>query len=57
MDADGHLTSYTADVDTDEAFTGDTEVVKDGAFAESAFRSAPYFDILIDGIETLNSAF
>ena len=57
VDADGHLTGYQADVDTDEAFAGDTEVVEDGAFKESKFRSAPYFDIMIDGIETLNAAF
>ena len=51
------LTSYTADVDTDEAFTPDTEVVADGYFHESEFRSEPYFDVQIDGIELLNSAF
>lgn len=45
------LESYKADVDFDEAFTGDTEVVKDGCFSESEFRSAPYFDIDIDGIK------
>ena len=54
MDADGHLTGYKADVDSDDAFTPDTEVIKteDGVtyFAESALRSAPYFDIVIDGI-------
>ena len=44
------LESYKADVDSDEAFTPDTEVVADGFFHESEFRSAPYFDILIDGI-------
>ncbi len=44
------LDSYLADVDTDEKFTPDTEVIKDGYFAESEFRSAPYFDIDIDGI-------
>lgn len=44
------LTSYMADVDTDEAFTPDTEVVENGVFAESAKRSAPYFDLVIDGI-------
>lgn len=44
------LTSYMADVDTDEAFTPDTEVVEDGVFAESTKRSAPYFDLVIDGI-------
>ncbi len=50
------LTSYMADVDTDEAFTGDTEVIVDGYFHESEFRSAPYFDLQIDGIELLDTA-
>lgn len=49
-DADGHLTSYKADVETDKDFTPDTEVVADGVFAESSFRSAPYFNVNIDGI-------
>jgi len=49
-----NLTTYMADVDTDAAYTPDTEVVKDGEFHESTFRSAPYFDIQIDGIEFLN---
>ena len=45
------LTSYTADVDTDDAFTPDTEAISDGYFHESEKRSAPYFDIkYIDGI-------
>ena len=57
VDKNGVLTGYKADVDTDEAFAGDTEVVKDGAFSESEFRSAPYFDINIDGITLLNTAF
>ncbi len=51
------LTSYMADVDTDDAFTPDTEVVeKDGDctfFNESAKRSAPYFNIIIDGITAI----
>ena len=51
------LTSYLADVDTDPAYTPDTEVVADGYFHESEFRSAPYFDVNIDGIELLNTAF
>ena len=51
------LTSYMADVDTDAAYTGDTEVVIDGAFCESTFRSAPYFDVKIDGINLLDTAF
>ena len=44
------LTSYLADVDDMGDFVGETEVVIDGEFAESHFRSAPYFDINIDGI-------
>lgn len=57
VDADGYLTSYMADVDTDAAYTADTEVVKDGYFHESESRSAPYFDVQIDGITLLNSKF
>jgi basic membrane protein A len=51
------LDSYMADVDTDEAYTADTEVISDGYFHESEMRSAPYFDIHIDGITTLNEMF
>ena len=51
------LTSYMADVDTDPAYTPDTEVVKDGYFHESEFRSAPYFDLQIDGITLLDTKF
>ena len=47
------LTSYLADVDTDPAYTPDTEVIADGYFHESEFRSAPYFDVQIDGISIL----
>ena len=45
-----HITSYMADVDTDENFTPDTEVIEEGVFMESTKRSAPYFDLVIDGI-------
>ena len=51
------LTNYKADVDTDDKFTPDTFVVVNGTFNESTYRSAPYFDIKIDGIELLNTAF
>ncbi len=51
------VTEYNADVDTDPEFKGDTNVVEDGAFMESKFRSAPYFDLQIDGIELLDTAF
>lgn len=57
VDADGHMTSYMADVDTDAAYTGDTEAVVDGYFAESKDRSAPYFDVQIDGIDLLDTEF
>lgn len=61
MDANGHLTSYIADVKDEinpetgnSTFVPETEVIKtvDGVtfFSESTFRSAPYFDIDIDGI-------
>lgn len=51
------LTSYMADVDTDADYTPDTEVIIDGYFHESEFRSAPYFDLKIDGINLLDTAF
>ena len=46
-----------ADVDTDADYTPDTEAVKDGYFHESEYRSAPYFDIQIDGITLSNTKF
>ncbi len=49
------VTSYQADVDDDGTFTGDTEVIKNGYFSESEYRSAPYFDLRIDGITELQS--
>ena len=53
------LTSYMADVDTDAEYTPDHEVIVDGHFSESGegFRSAPYFDLKIDGITLLDTAF
>ena len=51
------LTSYQADVDTDANYTPDTEVIADGYFHESEYRSAPYFDLRIDGITLLNEAY
>lgn len=60
-DAQGHLTSYMADVNTDKAYTADTQVIEQVGdkyvFMESEHRSAPYFDILIDGINLLNTNF
>ena len=53
------LDSYQADVDTDANYTPDHEVVSDGYFHESGaeFRSAPYFDVMIDGITLLDTKF
>lgn len=51
------LTTYKADVDTDKAYTPDTEVIENGIFNESVKRSAPYFDLRIDGIKLLNEKY
>lgn len=54
-----HLTSYMADVDDAGDYVPETEaIVKDGDiyyFAESVYRSAPYFDVRIDGITEINN--
>ena len=54
-----HLTSYLADVDDFGDFVPETNVIKtEGGitfFDESALRSAPYFDVEIDGITKLNA--
>lgn len=51
------LLTYLADVDTDPSYTGDHEaiVTENGKsyFAESELRSAPYFDLDIEGITLL----
>ena len=51
------VTSFMADVDTDAAYTPDTEAVKDGYIHESEYRSAPYFTLQIDGINLLDTAY
>jgi basic membrane protein A len=52
-----HLTEYKADVDDKGDYVKETNVIKteNGVtfFDESAFRSAPYFDIIIDGITAI----
>ena len=48
---------FEADVDTDADYTPDTAVVSDGYFHESEYRSAPYFQLQIDGINLLDTAF
>ena len=49
------LTSYLADVDDMGDYVPETEVVADGYFHESEYRSAPYFDMFIDGITNLDA--
>ncbi len=56
-DGNGKLTSYMADVDDMGDYVGETEVVSDGYFHESEFRSAPYFDLQIDGINLLDAKY
>ena len=51
------LDSYMADVEADENYEPDTEVISDGYFHESEYRSAPYFNIQIDGIKLLDTQF
>ena len=51
------LDSYMADVDTDANYEPDTEAISDGYFHESEYRSAPYFDLRIDGITLLDEAY
>ena len=48
------LTSYKADVKDYGDYVGETEVVLDGVFNESLFRSAPYFNLIIDNITEWN---
>ena len=49
------LTTFMADVDTDAAYTPDTDAISDGYFHESEYRSAPYFTVPIDGINLLDT--
>ena len=48
---------HLADVAPDDAYTPDTKVVYDGYFHESEKRSAPYFDLRIDGIKLVNEKY
>ena len=50
-----NLSEYMADVDDMGDFQPDTNVIADGYFHESEFRSAPYFDIDIDGIINIDA--
>ena len=52
------VTTYKADVDDYGDYKGETEAIKTAGgitfFDESSMRSAPYFDLAIDGITKLN---
>lgn len=49
------LDEYMADVDDMGDFAPDTQVIADGYFHESEYRSAPYFDVDIDGITNIDA--
>ena len=49
------LAEYLADVDDMGDFVPETNVIADGFFHESEYRSAPYFDIDIDGITNIDA--
>lgn len=50
IDQDGHITSYLADIIDVGDYAGETNAIENGIFTESSKRSAPYFDLIIDGI-------
>ncbi|MBO7177660.1 MAG: BMP family ABC transporter substrate-binding protein [Clostridia bacterium] len=50
MDANGKLVAYNADIIDLGNYAGETDAIENGIFTESSKRSAPYFDIIIDGI-------
>ena len=55
---DGETVTHAFALDTDGDYNADSEeAVFDGAFHESYFQSAPYFNLRVDGIEWLNSAY
>ncbi len=62
VDGDGHVTSYLADVIDLGDYAGETQVIVTDPvtnityFAESEFRSAPYFDLRIDGITEVTTS-
>ncbi len=49
------LDEYLADVDDMGDFVPETNAISDGYFHESEYRSAPYFDLFIDGITNIDA--
>jgi len=47
------LTEQLADVNDFGDYAPETQVIKDGEYKESLYRSAPYFDLRIDGISEI----
>ena len=50
-------TTWKPGAGTDASFVDGTVLVKDGVFYESDYRSAPYFDCWIDGINLINQVY
>lgn len=51
-DEDGHLTKFMGDIRDEGDYARDTDLVEGGKYVkESYYRSAPAFDLIIDGIE------
>ena len=48
------LSTFAADIHDLGDFVGETEVIKDGEFQESVYRSAPAFAVDIDGITIID---
>ena len=48
------LTTYMADIVDNGDYVADSEAIADGRFIESEKRSAPYFNVIIDGITAPN---
>ena len=53
MDENGKLVAYYADIIDLGDYAGETNAIENGIFTESSKRSAPYFDIIIDGISII----
>lgn len=54
LDENNHIVTCKANVVPDENFAADTQVVENGIYKESSKRSAPYFDVNIDGITCID---
>ena len=55
IDSNGHVTGCRANVIPDDKYAPDTEVVKNGVYEESKHRSAPYFELEVDGITCIDA--